>query len=250
MPFRSFASILSMGLVIPGCSDCCTGPPSDVSFQTAPSHTSVAEPIESATSPGAEPVSEFKERRKREAVSGLAFEGGRAMIVAEEAKSRVAGPDRAAADLAYAEGLAHRESNETLAAIRAHSDAVLLAPDVAQMYEGLGDALIRQGGWEPRAAAAYRTGLDLEPASVSLSARYADAIWRTGDIDGAVAAWKRLAELDPDRAEAYQRLAGVAFLKGEDALAWEYVHAAESRGGSVPPQMRETLTVRSPEPAK
>jgi predicted Zn-dependent protease len=255
MALRSAASLLFVGLALPACSDCCTidtvGAASRTEgSQPAPAQAPTPTSATGAGTASAEPVSNVKLQMKLEAARGLAYDDGRAVIVADEARLLVASPDRAAADVAYAEGLAQREQNENLEAIRSHTKAVLLAPDVAGMYVGLGDALITQKGWESKAAAAFRSGLDLDPDSAVLWGRFADASWRIGDIEGSVAARQRMAELDSGAPEPFERMANVAFLKGEDTLAWQHVHAAEARGGKVPTQLRQMLSARSTEPAK
>ena len=250
MAYRSLISLAFVSLTLPGCDDCCSGDACTVALDTDAAPVAAAEGSEEGGAEGAEPVSEFQEAREREAVRGLEFDGGRARVVPDEARHVVAAPDRAAADAAYAEGQTHLESNEVLDAIRSRTRAVLLAPDVAQMYAGLGDALVREEGWESRAAAAYRTALDLEPDSALLWSRYADASWRTGDVTGSVSAWKRAIEIDPKGAEPFVRLGNIAFLEGKDAEAWQYVHEAEARGGTVPPQMREMLAARAKEPVR
>ncbi len=248
MAFRSLAPLLFVGLVLTSCAqqgkEVAAGASRSDVGTTAPVEASLAEPpsIEGAIDP--------KQQRKLQALRGLHYDEGRAVIAPEEALLIVSGPDRAAADAAYAEGRAQLERNELLESITSHTKAVLLAPDVASMYVGLGEALVTQKGWEGKAAAAFRTGLDLDPESSELWYLYADALWRIGEVDGSVAAWERTNELQPDDPAGYQRLANVAFLHGEDARAWVMIHAAEARGGTAPPQMRQMLAARSPEPAR
>jgi tetratricopeptide (TPR) repeat protein len=251
MAYRPLISLLFVSLALPGCcDDCCTGDACNDALDTDAAPVAVTGDSEEGSAAGAEPVSEFEEAREREAVRGLEFEGGRVRIDAAEAREIVPAPDRAAAETAFAEGLDHLGRNEILDAIRCHTRAVLLAPDAAQMYVGLGDAIVREEGWESRAAAVYRTALDLEPESAMLWARYADASWRTGDVTNAMDAWKKAIEIDPKGAEPFVRLGNIAFLEGKDAEAWQYVHEAEARGGTVPPQMRAMLAARAKEPVR
>jgi tetratricopeptide (TPR) repeat protein len=238
MATRAFTSLLGFGLALASCGDGArVGVESEVRY--------------SAQEPGAAPVPiDAKEAAKTAALRGLSFEGGRVSADGAAARAAVAGWTAADPEARFQLGLRLQEQNLSLEAVRAHADAVLLAPGEARYYLGLGDALLRGKGWNDRAKAAFRSGLELAPDSVSLHGRLADAQWRLGEIDGAETSWQRVLELQPDNLEAASGLARLAFLRGEDEQAWTWTHRVEDGGGAVPAQMRSMLSQRSPEPVK
>ena len=249
MTLRLLAPLASAGLVLSACSghDCCGLVDSACTTDSA---AATEAPAADLAPPAAEPASDLKLQAKLAAISGLQFRDGLVVVDPTRASSIVAGHDAAAAEAAYTEGQVLLAQNELLGAIRAHAKAVMLAPERGALYLGLGQALVTQKGWEDKAAAAYRTGIEHAPDSVELWYHFGDALWRTGDIEASVAAWHRTAELAPNSSAALERLANVAFLQGRDAQAWDLIQRAEARGGSVPTQMRQMLSARSPEPAK
>ena len=230
---RVFAPIVIIGLACASCRD-------EVG-QSLEAEAEVA-----ALDEGAAPVPvDPREARKAQALRGLSFVDGRVQLSAPLLE---ADPEEAA--VAHERGLDLRTRNVSLEAIELHARAVRLAPDSAQFYRGLGDALLCKKGWEGKARDAFRTGLELEPESLELRARLADAQWRVGELEAAREGWERTLEIDPEFAEAHVRLAQAAFLSGQDEQAWDRIHAAEASGAAVPAQMRAMLAERSPEPTK
>jgi tetratricopeptide (TPR) repeat protein len=212
------------------------------SATSAPSAASAA-----AAQGVAQPVSNYKDERKAQAMRGLAYDTGRVVIVPEQAAEIAPAKDRDQAEREYALGVELREKNARIEAIAAHTKAVLLAPDVARMYEGLGLAFLAQR-MVPQATAALRSGLDLDPASSSLHFHLADALNRAEDRTGAVAELREALRLEPDLAPAHERLAVLLYYTGDEAGAWFEVHRAEELGQAVPPQFRVLLAQRMPEP--
>jgi len=199
---------------------------------------------------GARPVSDYKDERKRAALLGLAYESGRAVLVPEEARRLVAGPDAAASarEARLAEELTRE--NRILEAVAARTRAVLLAPEDARRYLELGDTLLLPKGWDDKAEAAYRTSLDLDPSDPDAHARLGNVLWRAGERDAAIAALSEAVRLEPGHGAAHKLLAKIHFLLREDAGAWREIHLAERAGEAIPPQMRAQLASRSPEPER
>lgn len=214
-------------------------------------HSALTDPRRAAVDPRAEPqeggdarpVSDYEDEREARALRGLRYDSGRVEIVPEEARVLVAGPDASAAEAALAAARAHVARNERLDAVAACTRAVLLAPDDASAYEGLGDALVLQR-WYPRAVAAFRSGLDLAPQRASLHYRLGETLWRLGERAPARAELQESVRLDPDLAEAHVRLASVLYYEGEPAAAWDALRRAEALGAGVPPQLRVLLAER------
>jgi Flp pilus assembly protein TadD len=90
--------------------------------------------------------------------------------------------------------------------------------------------------------------LELEPRSATTRFNLAQALQRVGRFDDAVDTLNEVLRLEPDHAEAHSRLAILLYYLQRDAEAWVHVHGAESLGATVPPQFRELLARRTPEP--
>jgi tetratricopeptide (TPR) repeat protein len=117
------------------------------------------------------------------------------------------------------------------------------------MYEGLGRALYTNRLYL-QAEAAFRTGLDLEPAAASLHYWMGDVSWRLNERERAAAELDEAVRLDPGHAPAYVRLASVRYYLGDHAGAWRAVHAAEDLGASLPSALRGHLAAQMPEPVR
>jgi tetratricopeptide (TPR) repeat protein len=212
-----------------------------------------AEPGEADGDDGAEPVvldrsQDYKAEQLRLAMRGITYEGGVLAIDPAVAPSIAAHPDAGASAAALAEGHALIAANRRDEAVAAMTRAVLLAPESAPAYEGLGDALtVRRK--IPEAAAAFRAGLELDPGSASLHFKLGDGLVRLEQREEAIALLRRALELEPAHAQARERLALQLYYTGRPAEAWAEVHAAEALGQAVPPQFRALLARALPEPA-
>ena len=201
------------------------------------------------TGGGTRPVDlNYKEQRKIEALRGLSYETGRT-VVTEEAREIVQGYDPVEAEAAYAKGRDLWERNMQLESIATHTRAVLLAPDRAVLYVGLGDALLANR-MDSHAEAAYASGLDLDSSSATLHFKYGDTLWRRGALDEAALEWNAASELDERDGEPHVKLAIASYYAKDYPAAWESVHRAEALGASVPIQMRLRLGELMVEPVK
>lgn len=215
---------------------------------TAVSVDDVATRTRPASDDGLRPVTRYKDERKRLALRGLDYASGRVVPTAEAAEL-VSGVDARLAEQELARGRGMTARNETLDSVAAHTRAVLLAPDEARMYEGLGLALYTNRLYR-QAEAAFRTGLDLEPSSASLHYWMGDVSWRLDERERAVAELEEALRLDPRHGAAYVRLASLRYYLGDDAGAWRALHAAEDLGAPLPSALRGHLAQRMPEPPR
>jgi tetratricopeptide (TPR) repeat protein len=237
-------------LLLAACGSKEAAPPEAPPPETSPA----TEPTgESDGDEGAEPVvldksQDYKAEQLRLAMRGITYEGGVLAIDPAVAPSIAAHPDAAASAAALAEGQALIAANRRDEAVAAMTRAVLLAPESAPAYEGLGDALtVRRKIAE--AAAAFRAGLERDPASASLNFKLGDGLVRLDQREQALGLLRRALELEPAHAQARERLALQLYYTGRPAEAWAEVHAAEALGQAVPPQFRALLARALPEPA-
>lgn len=201
---------------------------------------------------GAQPSSQdpdWRDERKHRALLGLSYESGRAVPVAEELREVLAGLDAADLPRLITEGREALGENRTLAAIALFTRAALLTPEDPERYVELGRSL-HASTLEHHASAAYRTGLELAPDHAELTFRVGDAAWRRGEFAEALALFGRAVRLDPDHSRAWGRLARAHFFAERDDAAWHAVHRAEELGEPIPPQLRDRLTARTPEPVR
>jgi len=198
---------------------------------------------------GTAPPSEYRRALLWQAMRGLRYDSGRVEIE-EPVAATIARPgtrERALAE--YERGKLLLQRNMRIQAIEAHTRAVLIAPDEAVLYNGLGAALLSMAK-TPEAIAAYRTALDRDPQDVAAHFGLADALQRQRQFEDAVDALRKVIRLDPSHAEAHIRLAVLLYYLDDAAGAWAQVHRAEALGSSVPPQFRELLAQHTPEPSE
>jgi Flp pilus assembly protein TadD len=206
-------------------------------------------PSEPQVSADADPGSHYRAELLRQAMRGLRYDSGRVEID-QAAAATVA--ERGTVEQAmaeYARGQDLLRHNQRIRAIAAHTRAVLIAPEQAVLYDGLGAALMaKQRG--PEAIAAFRTALDLDAQSVSARFNLAEALRRAGRFADAIEALSDVVRVEPGHAEAHSRLAALLYYLERDVEAWAHVHEAESLGASIPPQFRELLARRTAEPVE
>lgn len=193
------------------------------------------------------PPSDYRKARLASAMRGLRYDSGRVERDEPAASQVIAGV--ADAQASYERGLVELELNRRVEAIEAFTHAVLIDPDVAEYYEGLGTALVYKRH-EQEGVAAFRTALDVDSELASARFKLADALQRTGDRAGAIEQFRELIDAQPDHAEAHARLAVLLYYAEDNAGAWRHVHDAEALGGSVPPQFRVLLARQMTEPAE
>ncbi len=201
---------------------------------------------------GARPVSQdpdWKDERKRRALLGLSYESGRATPVPDELREVLAGLDAADLPRLIPEGRAALAGNRALDAIALFTRAALLTPEDPERYVDLGQSL-HAFKLARQASAAYRTGLELAPDHAELNFRVGDAAWRGGDFEEAVALFERAVRLDPEHSRAWGRLVRAHCFAERDDAAWRAVHRAEELGEPIPPQLRDRLAARTPQPVR
>ena len=197
--------------------------------------------------PSPAPPSEYRRALLAAAMRGLRYDADRVEIDRPAAETIVAGEDHQEAFAELARGRTLLQQNAVIQAIAAFTKAVLLAPEEPTTYEGLGTALLAKRKHQ-EAAAAFRTALSLDPDSIEARSGLADARQRQGRLEEAIAEWGKLVRAEPTHARAHARLAAALYYTGDDAAAWEHVHAAEALGQDMPPQFRRLLADRMPEP--
>jgi tetratricopeptide (TPR) repeat protein len=209
----------------------------------APLTVDAARPVE------LDQVRSHKKQLEDEAMRGLLYGSGRVEIDAAVAPELVATRDADEARRELARGYELLAANRRNDAVAAMTRAVLLAPERADGYEGLGDALINRRKYS-EAGAAFRTALELDPGSASLHFKWADVLVRGDDRAGAIEELRVAAGLDPQGGEIRERLAIQLYYTNQPDLAWREVQRAEELGHPVPPQFRALLAGRLPEPQR
>ena len=198
---------------------------------------------------GVEPVSNWKSERKRIAMLGLNYDSGMAVPVPSEVEEVLSGLSTDDLPRLQAEGREQMAGNRALEAIATYTRVVLLTEGVAEHYLDLGYSLLAFK-LDDQGEAAYRTGLDLDPDNAELVYHVGDWDWRRGNFDEAVTRWERVLELDTEHGATWGRLARAHFYAERDMQAWDAFHRAEDLGEEMPPQMRDLLAARTPEPVR
>jgi tetratricopeptide (TPR) repeat protein len=196
-----------------------------------------------AASPPMQDMETFEQQEQREAMSGIRYESGRALIDEAEARAIAPREDPTRAEAEFQRGLVLVQQNQNTDAIGAHTKAVLLDRRNPRMYEGLGLAFLSKRMC-PEAAAAFRSGLDLDPESVALRFDLGDTLIRLNQREAGIAELRQVIQRDPGHTRAHERLAIQLYYTADFAGAWREVHATEALGASVPPQFRVLLAAR------
>ena len=223
----------------------CQAPRSPVhKFASSPTATDMLGP-----DPGIRITSPADYRRAREqaALRGLRYDNGRVTVDEAFAAGLAERGDRAAAVTAYEQGERYLIGNRRTDALGAFTRAIIRWTEEADFYDGLGRALIFKGKHD-KAIAAYRTGLELAPASVELRYHLADALVRTGELEAALDAFRRVLEVEPNHGPARRRIATLHYYAGNESAAWGHIRAAEAVGEPVPSQLRRLLDGTMPAP--
>ena len=120
--------------------------------------------------------------------------------------------------LAIAEGAADDPAD----AVRALRRAVRLAPERADLWELLGEALVAEGNGDvtPEAQDAFRQAVKRDPKAIAARFHLARAQIAAGDKAGGLAAWRGLlADLPPNDPRRQELLAAIAEAEGRPAPA-------------------------------
>ncbi len=194
----------------------------------------------------ASPVSKRDRRKQKEfeeATRGLSFDRGVVDVRAFGVR------DARRASQRGAEGAELLERNQRTEAIKAYADAVRSAPDLAELYRGLGEALNSKGKTE-YAIAAFRTALEIDPDFVEATYSLAITLSMADERDEAIEQMQRVLELDPNHAKAHERLAIWHYYAEDYGTAWQHTHTAQDFGHAMPPQFLVLLDAKAPEPQR
>jgi tetratricopeptide (TPR) repeat protein len=197
---------------------------------------------EGATRPTISPMNERE--RSRRAVFAAATEGVRFDADRVVVETPLVGD----APAFNAAGWAALELGDRDDAIASFVKAVRSAPDDADGYAGLAEALARKSKMD-LALAAYRSAIDLRPDDRDLRYDYAQRLSWSNDRAGAAREMRAALTIDPTFGPAHERLAIWSYYDGDYAAAWRHVHAAEAGGKPVPPQFVQLLSAQMPDPA-
>lgn len=216
------------------------------SCETAPVF-SVAENPRSPTASqasAAKPPSTRDQREQeefQEAIRGLTFNGRLVEVEAFTVRNVQRALQRAT------QGAALLEVNQSTEAIKAYADAIRNAPDLAELYHGLGKALMSDAK-DIHALAAFRSAVEIDPKFLEARVSLAITLAMSNEQDRAIEQMQRVVQLDPDHGLAHERLAVWHYYDRDYAKAWQETHSAQDVGHAMPPQFLVLLEAQAPEP--
>ncbi|MEE9130221.1 MAG: tetratricopeptide repeat protein [Phycisphaerales bacterium] len=216
------------------------------SCETAPVFSAAQNPQYPTTSQAsaAMPVSSRDRREQekfQEAIRGLNFSAGLVEVEAFTVRNAERALQRAT------QGAELLEVNRRTEAIKAYADAVRNAPDLAELYHGLGDALISDAK-DVYALAAFRSAVEIDPDFVEARFSLAITLSMINELDSAIEHMQRVVQLDPEHGLAHERLAVWHYYAQDYAKAWQETHSAQDLGHAMPPQFLALLEAHAPEP--
>lgn len=200
-------------------------------------------------SAGAGPPGERDASALASAMRGLRYDGE---IITEDvvlAREIVPTPIIEQAQMERAEGQALLDQRRTIDAVAAFTRAVLNDLEDAASYDGLGRALHRAGRAR-EACVAFRSNLAREPNSISVGEALVLSAQSSDDLEEAATQCAELLARVPEHPFARGRRAVLLYYLEDYAGAWIEVHAAETAGQAVPPQLRPLLAERMEEPLR
>lgn len=215
---------------------CETAPVSSVADNlqyTLTSQTSEAKPISSRD--------QREQAEFQEAIRGLTFNEGLVEVEAFTVRNAQRALQRAA------EGAELLDVNQNTEAIKAYTDAIRNAPDLAELYHGLGKALLSDAK-DIYALAAFRSAVEIDPKFVEARMSLAITLAMTNQQDRAILQMHKVVQLDPINGLAHERLAVWHYYKNEYSKAWQETHSAQDLGHAMPPQFLLLLQAQAPEP--
>lgn len=132
------------------------------------------------------------------------------------------------------------DAGKLAGALETLSRAVAAAPDDAEVYAVLGQALVRT---QPasNALAAFRHALSLDPDDAEARCQLGLRLQALGRRREAVAAWRDLVARHPDHGPAHRRLAALLYLLGDEDGARRELAEAETLGELGPAQLPSLL---------
>ena len=218
------------------------------SCETAPV-SSVTENLQDPSTAQASSPKPFSTRDQREqeefqeAIRGLTFNGGLVEVEAFTVRSARRALQRAT------EGEELLKLNQNTEAIKAYTDAIRNAPDLAELYHGLGKALMSDSK-DVHALAAFRSAVQIDPDFVEARVSLAIALAMNNEQDSAIQQMQRVVQLDPEHGLAHERLAVWHYYAQDYSQAWQETHSAQDLGHVMPPQFLALLEAQAPEPER
>ncbi len=216
------------------------------SCQTAPLFSAAenSQALSTSQNSAAKPVSTRDQREQeefQEAIRGLNFKGGLLEVEAFPVHDAQRALQRAT------EGAELLDFNQRTEAIRAYADAIRNAPDLAELYHGLGKALVSDSK-DVHALAAFRSAVQIDPDFVEARVSLAIALAMNNEQDSAIQQMQWVVQLDPDHGLAHERLAIWHYYARDYSKAWQETHSAQDVGHAMPPQFLVLLEAQAPEP--
>ncbi|MCH8822159.1 MAG: hypothetical protein IH984_01500 [Planctomycetes bacterium] len=216
------------------------------SCETAPVFSTAENPQYPTTSQAsaAKPPSTRDQREQeefQEAIRGLNFYAGLVEVEAFTVRNVQRALQRAT------QGAALLDVNQSTNAIRAYADAIRNAPDIAELYHGLGKALMSDAK-DVHALAAFRSAVEIDPTFVEARVSLALTLAMSNEQDSAIQQMQRAVQLDPDHGLAHERLAIWHYYDHDYSKAWQETHSAQDVGHAMPPQFLALLEAQAPEP--
>ncbi len=216
------------------------------SCETAPVFSAAENPqyptASQASSPM--PVSTRDQREQeefQEAIRGLNFNGGLVEVEAFTVRNAERALQRAT------DGAEFLDVNQSTEAIKAYADAIRNAPDLAELYHGLGKALLSDTK-DVHALAAFRSAVEIDPKFVEARVSLAITLAMSNEQDSAIQQMQRVVQLDPDHGLAHERMAVWHYYDHDYSKAWQETHSAQDLGHAMPPQFLALLEAHAPEP--
>ena len=191
------------------------------------------------TASGLIPPLGYKEQILEEAMAGLVYEDDRVIPDPFGAFQRPAwGQSDLRSKLDEAWQLL--AGGRTIQAIRAFTDAVLVAPHEAEAYEGLARSLVFKNR-SHEALAALLTAIEKQPERVSALLATGNVLQRLGRLEEALETWETVLDLDSTNGTAHGRLAAGYYLSGDPERSEFHLDRADALGADVPGQLRDLL---------
>ncbi|RLE30029.1 MAG: hypothetical protein DRJ61_13395, partial [Acidobacteria bacterium] len=189
----------------------------------------------------------YKEQILADAMAGLVYEEDRVVLDPFGAVER---PHWGEGELRSKLDEAWRllDSGRTIQAIRAFTDAVLVAPHEAECYEGLGRALVLKNRTR-EALAAFLTAIERQPDRVSARLAAGNMMQRLGRLEEAIETWNTVLDLESTNGSAHSRLAAGYYLAGDLQQSEFHLDRADALGAEVAEQLRKLLISGRPEHA-
>lgn len=193
------------------------------------------------------PVENYLRARLQNAIQGLTYDSGFAERSSDWRRVLAEAPGSEDFAAALKRGAAEMDRNVFVDAIQAYTQAALLAPENAEAYFALGEALVCVGETD-KSIAAFRTVLRNDPDLIGAHYQLGLNYSRKHDFTKALESFRHVVHAEPNHTKGHERLAVTLYYVGDFTGAWEHVHTVEALGANVAPQFRTLLESRMAEP--